>query len=78
MGGAVLAPRNLVASVRALPEDAFGTGPTGFVVRSMVERFLEPAERISAVSARVEITSSALRVDVQVEVPPPPSAEAGR
>lgn len=78
VGGAVLAPRNLVASVRALPEDAFGTGPTGFVVRSMVERFLEPAERISAVSARVEITSSALRVDVQVEVPPPPSAEAGR
>jgi hypothetical protein len=69
LGGAVLDPRSLAASVRALPEEAFGTGPGGFVVQSIVERLLETADRISAVSARAELTSTALLVEVQVDAP---------
>ncbi len=70
LGGAVLNPRSLVASVRALPEDSFGTGPTGFVIRSVVERFLEPAERVRAVSMRAELGDAAVLVQVEVEAPP--------
>jgi hypothetical protein len=71
LGGAVLNPRSLVASVRALPEDSFGTGPTGFVVRSVVERFLEPADRIAAVSLRADLGETALTLDLEVEAPAP-------
>jgi hypothetical protein len=71
LGGAVLSPRNLVASVRALPEDSFGTGPTGFVVRSVVERFLEPADRVAAVSLRADLGETALTLDLELEAPAP-------
>ena len=71
LGGAVLNPRSLVASIRALPEDSFGTGPGGFVVRSVVERFLEPADRISAVSLRADLGETALTLDLEVEAPAP-------
>lgn len=76
LGGAVLNPRSVVASVRALPEDAFGTGPTGFVVRSIVERFLEPADRISAVSVRADLGDAALTVELAIEAPAPDGKEA--
>lgn len=76
LGGAVLDAQRLVASVRALPEDAFGTGPSGFVVRSVVDRFLEPASRLSAVSLRAELAEGALVLDAEVEVLP--SARGGR
>ncbi len=78
LGGAVLSPRSLAASVRALPEETFGEGPTGFVVRSMVERFLEPAERLSAISARAELGDTSLVVELVVEVPPAAGKGAGR
>ena len=78
LGGAVLDPRSLAASLRALPEEAYGTGPSGFVVRSLVERFLEPAERISAVSARAELLDEALLLEVLAEAPPGPGKEGGR
>lgn len=71
LGGAVLDPRKLVASVRALPDDAFGTGPSGFVVRSVVDRFLEPAARLSAISLQAELAEGALLLELDVEAGPP-------
>jgi hypothetical protein len=71
LGAAVLDTRNFVASVRALPEEAFGTGPTGFVMRSLAERIVDPAERIDAVSLRVELAEGALVLSIEVEPRPP-------
>jgi hypothetical protein len=71
LGGAVLAPRRLAASVRALPDDAFGTGPFGFVVRGIVDRYLEALETVAAVSVRAEPAEGALLVETRIEVPPP-------
>jgi hypothetical protein len=71
LGGAVLDAQRLVASVRALPEDAFGTGPSGFVVRSVVDRFLDPAARLAALSLRAELAEETLVVGVEVEAAGP-------
>ncbi|BDG02711.1 hypothetical protein [Anaeromyxobacter oryzae] len=71
LGGAVLDPQRLVASVRRLPDDAFGTGPSGFVVRSVVDRFLEPAARLSAVSLQAELADGALVLALDVEAAAP-------
>jgi hypothetical protein len=60
----------LVAAFRALPPESFGTGPDGFVVRSLADRFLEPASRLRAASARLEVLAGAARVDVVVEAVP--------
>lgn len=67
LGGAVLDAQRLVASVRALPEDAFGTGPSGFVVRSVVDRFMEPAARLAALSLRADLAEGALVLGLEVE-----------
>jgi hypothetical protein len=75
VGGAVLDPANLVAQARNLPSSAFGTGPSGFVLRSVIERVLEPAGRLTALSVRADLVEGALRVALEVEAPastPPP------
>lgn len=79
LGGAVLDTQRLVERVRALPDEAFGTGPTGFLVRSVVERVLEPAAQLSAVSLRGELAPGALVVTLTVEAAPgAPAGEAVR
>jgi hypothetical protein len=78
LGGAVLDGRRLVASVRALPDRAFGTGPSGFVVRSVADRILEPAARIAAVSTELDLAPGALVVDVEVEARGPRRAAGAR
>jgi hypothetical protein len=70
LGGAVLVPPRIVAAVRAMPEEAFGTGPSGFVMRSLVDRFLEPASRISALSLRADLAEGALVLALEVEAAP--------
>lgn len=70
LGGAVLDVPRLVSSVRALPPSAFGGGPSGFVVRSVVNRFVEPAERLLTVSLRADLADDALLVTVEVEARP--------
>lgn len=67
LGGAVVNAPRLVASVRALPDAAFGTGPTGFVVRSVVDRIVDPAARLAAVSLRADLAEGALVVALEVE-----------
>ena len=67
LGGAVLDAQRLVASVRELPGDAFGTGPSGFVVRSVVDRFLDPAARLAALSLRADLAEGALVLGLEVE-----------
>ena len=60
LGGVALDAPRLVAAVRALPDEAFGGGPSGFVMRSLVERVVEPAARLTAVSLRAELAEGAL------------------
>jgi hypothetical protein len=67
LGGAALDVQRLVASVRALPDAAFGGGPSGFVMRSVVGRFTDPASRLSAVTAEAELAPGALVVAIEVE-----------
>lgn len=74
LGALVLDTRNAAASIRALPPEAFGTGPTGFVMRSLVSRFVEPAERIEAATLRAFLAPGALVVSLDVE---PRAPEAG-
>lgn len=74
LGALVLDTQNAAASVRSLPPEAFGTGPTGFVMRSLAERFVEPAERIEAISLGGALEPGALVLTLTVE----PRAAEGR
>jgi len=67
LGGAALDAPRLVAAVRALPDEAFGGGPSGFVLRSLVERIVEPAQRLAAASLRVELGEGVLLLALDVE-----------
>ncbi len=67
VGGAVLDVERLVTAVRSLPDAAYGTGPNGFVMRSLAERFLEPASRLRAASLRFDLAAGAAIVDLEVE-----------
>jgi hypothetical protein len=74
LGGLVLDVPRFTASVRALPPASFGTGPTGFVVRSVVDRFVEPASRLAAVSLRAELAEGALGLTLDVDARAPGGA----
>jgi len=67
LGGAALDAPRLVAAVRALPDEAFGSGPSGFVLRALVERVVDPAERLAAISLRAELAEDALLLALDVE-----------
>ncbi|HYD41311.1 MAG TPA: hypothetical protein VEB43_10825, partial [Anaeromyxobacter sp.] len=76
LGGAVLAPRTLASAVRGLPDEAYGSDPAGFLMRSIVESFLAPLDRLQAVSARADLGDAALVVSLEVEAAPPPAKKA--
>ncbi len=67
LGGAVLEVEHLARSVEALPEEAYGTGPNAVVMRSLVNRYLEPATAVSAVALRLELAPGAAVLDLDVE-----------
>lgn len=69
--GAAVSFGALVRSIRALPPEAFGTGPDGFVMRALADRFLDPAARLSAASGRLEVLPGAARLLLTVEAAPP-------
>lgn len=73
-GGLVLDLGQLVKSFRALPASAYGTGPDAFVMRSLAERLVDPASRLAAVSARLELAEGGARVDLVVEARPAEAA----
>jgi hypothetical protein len=67
LGAMVIDTQNFAASVRALPAEAFGSGPTGFVMRSVAGRIVDPAERIDAASVRAELVAGALVLTLELE-----------
>jgi len=69
--GAVLDVGALVTSFRSLPEEAYGTGPDAFVMRSLADRVVEPASHLKAVSLRVEVLPAAARLDLDLEAAVP-------
>lgn len=70
LGAIVIDTQNFAASIRALPPEAFGTGPTGFVMRAVAGRIVDPAERIDAASVRVELAAGALVLALELEPRP--------
>jgi hypothetical protein len=71
--GAVLDVGRLVDGVRALPDEAYGTGPNAFVMRSLADRLLQPASRLRAVSLRFDLVPGAALVALEVEARETPS-----
>lgn len=74
VGGAVLDVEHLVASVEALPDEAYGTGPNAFVMRSLADRLLEPASRVLAATLRFDLLPGGAVFDLEVEGREPPRA----
>lgn len=72
--GAVLDFGRLVTSFRALPPSAYGSGPDAFVMRSLAERVIDPASRLSAGSVRAAATAEAARLDLLLELRSPETA----
>lgn len=70
LAGAVLDVPRLVSAIRALPDERFGEGPSGFVLRSLVGRLVEPAARLRAVSFRAAVGEGALVLSLDVEAAP--------
>ncbi len=67
VGAAVLDVEELVRSVRALPDEAYGTGPNAFVMRSLADRFLEPASRLRVATLHFDLLPTAALLDLEVE-----------
>ncbi|MEI7705603.1 MAG: hypothetical protein WCK73_13515 [Deltaproteobacteria bacterium] len=67
LGGAVLDVDHLARAVEALPESAYGTGPNAVVMRSVVNRYLEPAASLSTISLRLDLVPGAAVVDLEVD-----------
>ncbi|HEU4385377.1 MAG TPA: hypothetical protein VFR85_17965 [Anaeromyxobacteraceae bacterium] len=67
VGGAVLDGQRLVASVQALPDEAYGTGPNAFVMRSLADRFLEPASQVLAAALRFDLLPGGAVFNLEIE-----------
>jgi hypothetical protein len=60
----------LLRSARALPAQAYGTGPDGFVLRSLAERALDPASRLEWATLRLDVVEGAARISLRVKARP--------
>lgn len=70
-GAAVLDLGQLVTSFRALPPEAYGTGPDAFVMRSLADRVIDPASRLLATSLQLELGADAALLHLVLEAKPP-------
>ena len=75
LGGAVVDVDHLVQAIQGLPEAAYGSGPNAVVMRSLVDRYLEPASALATVSLRLDLAPGAALLDLEVvgrSTPPKP------
>jgi len=75
LGGAVVDVDHLVHAIEGLPEAAYGSGPNAVVMRSLVDRYLEPASALATVSLRLDLAPGAALLDLEVvgrSAPPKP------
>ncbi len=68
--GGVIDFGQLVASFRALPPRAYGSGPDAYVMRSLAERIVDPASRLVAASLRLDVVEAAARFELVLEAQP--------
>lgn len=73
LGGLVIDGDRLVSGVKALPPEAFGTGPDAVVARSLAEKLTAPGGGGTA-SLRADLPAGALRLSLDLELPPPETA----
>jgi hypothetical protein len=69
-GGMYIDVPKLAAAARAYPEEAFGDGQQGVMVKSMVDQWSAAAERITAISVSGDLVEGAARGELLVEVTP--------
>jgi hypothetical protein len=74
LGGLVFHPDNLARAVKALPPEAWGTGPDAVMGRSLAERLTAPGGRHAAISLRADLPAGALRLALEVELGQPAKA----
>jgi hypothetical protein len=67
VAGGLIDMHNLVASIRSLPSEAYGTGPDGFVMRAMAGRIIEPASRLDAATVRLEVLEDVAVAELGLE-----------
>jgi hypothetical protein len=75
-GGMYVDVPKLAAAARAYPEQAFGDGQQGVMLKSMVDQWSAAAERITAVSLSSDLVEGAARGELLVEVTPAAPAAA--
>jgi hypothetical protein len=71
LGGAALSGDNLVRGLKALPPDAWGTGPDAVMTRSMVEKLASPTGKGGGITLRADLPQGALRVALEVTLGEP-------
>lgn len=71
LGGAALSGDNLVKGLKALPPDAWGTGPDAVMTRSMVEKLATPTGKGGGITLRADLPQGALRVALEVTLGEP-------
>jgi hypothetical protein len=67
-GGMFLDVPRLAAAVKALPEEAFGPGQQGVMLKSMTDQWATSAERITAVSLASSLVEGFARGELLIEV----------
>ncbi len=74
VAGAVLHGPNLVKAIRALPPEAYGSGPDAVVARSLAEKITAPGGAAGAVSLRLDLPAGALKLTLDLELGEPAKA----
>lgn len=71
LGGMYADVPRLVETVKAIPSEAYGEGPSGMVMHTNVQQWAPTVARITALSVRTELVPGAQRAEMVLEVAPP-------